>query len=205
MDYSKNASQETVAKTIAALNKNNFHAEAVAGKDAALARVKELIPAGAEVMAGSSTTLDQIGFTDLLKSGDHPWKNLKAPIMAEKDPAVQAKLRKQSVFSQYWLGSVHAVTEDGRAVTASASGSQLPAYAFTSPNLIWVVGTQKIVPTLEEALKRIHEYTFPLEDTRMKSVGAPGSNLAKILIQNNEPAYAKRNITLIFVNEKLGF
>ena len=156
-------------------------------------------------MTGSSTTLDQIGFTELLKSGTHPWKNLKEAIVTEKDPVKQAELRKQATFSPYWLGSVHAVTETGTVVTASASGSQLPAYAFSSPNLIWVVGTQKIVPTLDEALVRIREYTFPLEDARMKSVNMGGSNLAKMLIQTNEPAMMKRTIHLIFVNEIFGF
>lgn len=205
MDYSKAADSEVVNKTIAALKAHNFDAELVETKEAALARVKELIPAGADVMTGSSTTLNEIGFTDYLKSGQHPWKNLKDAIVAEKDPAKQALLRKQSVLSDYFLGSVHAVTEAGETITASASGSQLPSYAFTSKNIIWVVGTQKIVPNLEEGLKRIREYTFPLEDARMKSTGAPGSNLAKMLIQENEPAVMGRKIKLIFVDEKLGF
>jgi len=205
MDYSKTADATTIEKTIAALKGHNFQAELVATKQAALARIKDLIPAGANVMSGSSTTLNEIGFTEYMKSGTHGWKNLKEEIVEEKNPAKQAVLRKQAVLADYFLGSVHAVTEAGETVTASASGSQLPSYAFTSPNLIWVVGTQKIVPNLDEAMKRIREYTFPLEDARMKSTGAPGSLLAKMLIQLTEPGMMKRNIHLIFINEKLGF
>lgn len=205
MDYSKTADAAIVERTIAALNAHNFQAELVPTKEAALAHIKELIPTGASVMTGSSTTLNEIGFTEYLKSGAHGWNNLKDAVTAEKDPAKQAALRKQSVFADYWLGSVHAVTEAGETLTASASGSQLPSYAFTSQNLIWVVGTQKIVPNLTEAMKRLEEYTFPLEDARMKSTGAAGSNIAKILIQKNEPAFMQRKIKLIFVNEKLGF
>lgn len=205
MDYSKLADKETIEKTIAALKPHGFNAELVETRAAALARVKELIPAGAEVMTGSSTTLNEIGFTDYLKSSEHPWKNLKEAVAQEKDPEKQAVLRKQAVLAPYFLGSVHAVTQTGELLTASASGSQLPSYAFTSQNVIWVVGTQKIVPSLEEAMKRIREYTYPLEDARMKSTGAAGSNLAKILIQNNEPPFLGRKLTLIFVNEKLGF
>lgn len=207
MDYSKPAERAVVDKTIEALKAHNFLAEFVETKSAAMARIKEIIPAGAKVMTGSSTTLNEIGFTDYLKSGEHPWNNLKDAIVAETDPAKQAALRKQSIFSDYWLGSVHAVTVTGETLTASGSGSQIPAYASTSPNVIWVVGTQKIVPNLDEALKRLHEYTFPLEDARMKSVtaGKSGSNISKILIQNNEAGYLGRKIHLIFVNEKLGF
>lgn len=149
--------------------------------------------------------MNEIGFTEYLKSGTHGWKNLKDALAAEKDPVKQGALRKQSVLAEYFLGSVHAVTETGETLTASGSGSQIPAYAFTSQNVIWVVGTQKIVPTMDEAFKRLKEYTFPLEDARMKATGAAGSNIGKILIMNNEASYLGRTIRLIFVNEKLGF
>ena len=46
------------------------------------------------------------------------------------------------------VGSVHAVTETGSLVIASASGSQLPGYAGGSGRAIWVVGAQKVVPDL---------------------------------------------------------
>ncbi len=155
-------------------------------------------------MTGSSTTIYQIGLTDQLKSGKHPWKNLKDAILAEKDPAKQTKLRKMSVTSEYFLGSVHAVTETGQIIIVNATGSSIPSNSFSSDNVIWVVGTQKIVPTLEEGFKRVHEYCFPLEDKRMKSIGYPGSTIGKILIFERE-TNENRKVTLIFVNEKLGF
>jgi len=155
-------------------------------------------------MTGSSTTLEQIGFVELLKSGKHPWKNFKDILLAEKDQAKQMELRKKSVAIDYFIGSVHAVTENGEVLIASASGSQLPSYAFSSDNVIWVAGTQKIVPTVEEGFRRIREYCFPLEDKRMKSVGFPGSAIGKILLFERE-IMPNRKIKLIFVNEKLGF
>jgi L-lactate utilization protein LutC len=155
-------------------------------------------------MTGSSRTLEEIGFVDLLKSGKHPWKNWKDIILAEKDETKQMELRRKSVSSEYFLGSIHAIAETGEAVIASNSGSQLPSYTYTSKNVIWIVGTQKIVPTLEDALKRVREYVFPLEDKRMKSLGYPGSNISKLLIFQKE-IVPGRKITLLLVNEKLGF
>jgi hypothetical protein len=91
-------------------------------------------------------------------------------------------------------------------VFASGSGSQLPAYAYTSHNVIWVAGTQKITPTLEEALRRVREYVLPLEDQRQKSLGnQAGSRINRILIIEGEPAYLRRNLSLVLVNEVLGF
>jgi len=204
MKYDTLASKETVEKTMKALKPRGINAEFVNKKEDALNRLEKLIPSGAEVMTGGSTTLDQIGFTELLKSGKHPWKNLKGAILAEKDPAKQTELRKKSVTSEYMIGSVHAVVETGEVLVVNASGSSIPAYSFSSDNVIWVVGTQKIVPTVEEGFRRLREYCFPLEDKRMKSIGYPGSALGKFLLFERE-ILENRKVTLIFVNEKLGF
>jgi L-lactate utilization protein LutC len=205
MDYSKTVDAESVNKTMAALKARNIEAEFVATKEEAMARIKELIPSGASVNAGSSTTLNEIGFTDLLKSGKHSWNNLKEAVLAEKDPAKQAQLRRTTTVADFYLGSVHAVTEEGDSIIASNTGSQLPAYAYSAGNVIWVVGTQKIVSNLDEAMKRLHEYVIPLEDARMKSTGAPGTDLRKILIFKSESPYNNRKIHMIFIGEKLGF
>ena len=171
----------------------------------ALEKVKLFIPKGASVMNGSSRTLEEIGFVEYLKSGTHGWKNLHEEILAEKDPAKQATLRKQAVLSDYYLGSVHAVAETGQLVIASNSGSQLPHIVFTSPNLVFVVGMQKLAPNLDVALSRVQEYVLPLEDKRMKDVDMGGSAISKLLIFEREPVFMGRKVYVIFVNEKLGF
>ncbi|MCX6751326.1 MAG: lactate utilization protein [Candidatus Nomurabacteria bacterium] len=199
------ASVDTVNKTIESLTKNGFLPEVVATGVDALAKIKELIPASASVMNGSSRTLDEIGFVEYLKNGEHKWNNLHKVILEEKDPAKQLSLRKQSVLSDYYLGSVHSLTENGELVIASNSGSQLPHLAFTSPNIILVIGTQKITSTVDEAIKRLNEYVFPLEDARMKSVGMSGSFISKLLILNREPSFMGRKVHIVLVNEKLGF
>ncbi len=205
MQYTELAGQERVAKTALALKERNFEAVVVATKEEALEHIRQNIPAGASVNNGSSTTLSEIGFVDYLKAGDHTWNNLHEAILAESDPVKQAELRHQSVFAEYYLGSAHALTETGELVIASASGSQLPSLGFTSPNIILVVGTQKIVPTLESALARVRDHVFPLENERMKAAGMGGSVLAKILILEQEPAFMNRKVKVILVNERLGF
>lgn len=206
MDYATLPSQEHIQRTLRAVKEHGISAELVDTKEDALARVQALIPAGAVVMTAASVTLQQIGFETLLISGNHPWRNFKADLLAEKDPMKQMAMRRQGTLAEYYLGSVNALTETGELIFASGSGSQLPAYAYSSRNVIWVVGAQKITPTLDEALRRIREYVLPLEDQRMKSVGnAAGSRINRILILENEPAYLRRNLTLILVNQLLGF
>jgi hypothetical protein len=114
-------------------------------------------------------------------------------------------LRKQSVLSDYYLGSVHALAETGEILIASNTGSQLPHLVFTSQNIILVVGAQKIVPDTAALMSRLQEYVFPLEDKRMKEVGMGGSAISKLLIIEKEQAFMGRKFHIIFVNEKLGF
>ena len=197
---------EQVHRTVEAVNGRGIHTELVATKETALERVKALIPPGCVVMTGSSVTLQQIGFEEILIRGDHPWRNFKADLLAEKDPAKQSAMRRQGTLAEFFLGSVNALAETGELVFASGSGSQLPAYAYSSRNIIWVAGTQKITSTLDEALRRIREYVLPLEDQRQKNLGnKAGSRINKLLIIEGEPAYLRRNLTLILVNQVLGF
>lgn len=204
MAYDVLASEERVDRTRAALVERGIQVELVTDGAAALKRIEEIIPIGASVSSGGSATLRQIGFEDKLKSGAHAWDNLKAKIVAAENPVEQTRLRREASLADYFLGSVHAIAETGELVFASGTGSQLPAYAFSSGHIIWVAGTQKIVPTLDEAIKRVREYCWAKEDAYWKSQGAPGSIIGKLLIFEREFAHLQREVRLILVNEVLG-
>lgn len=203
--YETLATQETVQKTTEALKARGFNPIIVGTKAEALEKIKELIPQGAAVMNGSSTTLEEIGFIDYLKAGAHGWNNLHEGIILEKDPVKQSELRKYSVVSDFYLGSVHALAETGEMVIASNTGSQLPHLVFTSPNLILVVGTHKITPTLADALKRLEGYVVPREDARaLKAYGVHTAKNKTVILHGENPMM-KRKIHVLLVNEKLGF
>lgn len=199
------ASQESITKTMKALGTNGFHPEIVENKAEVMERIKALIPKDASIHNGASTTLQEVGYIDYLKSGAHGWNNLHVNILAETDLEKQNKLRRESTFSDYYLGSVHALSETGELVIASNSGSQLPHLVFTSPNIILVVGTQKITPTLESAIRRFEEYVVPLEDKRAMSEYNMRTMNTKTLIMHKENPMIGRNVKIILVKEKLGF
>ncbi len=198
------ADDEKINKAKEVLISNGINVEIAEDKSAAIKILKKIIPEGSEVMTASSTTLAQIGFLDMLKTGKNGWRDKKQLVLNEPDAAKRAELRKHSVITKYFLGSVHAVTEDGKLLTASASGSQLGAYAFTADNLILVVGTQKIVKDLDDGFKRIKDESLRLEDKRMKDAGYKGSFIGEILIMERIMPEA-RKVTVIFIKEKLGF
>jgi hypothetical protein len=199
------ASQESIDATVAALNANGFQSEVVENGAEALERIKALIPKGASIHNGASTTLQEIGYIDHLKSGTHEWNNLHATILAETDPEKQAVLRRESAFSDYYLGSVHALSETGEMVIASNSGSQLPHLVFTSPNIILVVSTHKITSTLGKAFDRLENYVVPLEDKRaMDAYGSHTMNAKTLILHKENPMWG-RNVKVILVKEPLGF
>lgn len=204
MPYEQIASDEVIAKVVTALKERNVTAIVVDTKEQALEEVKKLIPAGGSVMNGSSTTLQEIGFIDYLKAGEHGWDNVHENILKEENKEKRAMLRKESVLADYFLGSVHAITESGQILDASASGSQIPSYAFTSDNVIWVAGAHKIVLDREAGFKRIEDYVYPLENKRMQSTGAAGTTIGRVLVFERE-IMPNRHLTLILVKEKLGY
>jgi hypothetical protein len=101
------------------------------------------------------------------------------------------------------VGSVHAVTEQGSLLIASASGSQLGPLASGAGRVILVVGGQKVVPDLEAGLRRLQEYSYPLENERaLRTYGVP-SGVNNILVINR--VLVRGRITVILVREALGF
>ena len=108
LDYRlhKDSSKDVVDRAAAALKERRIEPIVVATKAEALEKIKGLIPAGASVMNGSSATLDAVGYVEYLKSGAHQWNNLHAGIVAEKDPAKQAVLRKQALSSDFYFLAV---------------------------------------------------------------------------------------------------
>lgn len=205
MQYNQLASAESIKTTIAKLAEHNIEGIEVVSGTAAMIKIKQFIPQGASVMNGSSVTLETIGFVDYLKEGKHGWNNLHSGIVVETDPAKQAQLRQQAIHADYYLGSVHALSETGEFIIASNTGSQLSHIVFTSKNLILVVGAQKIVPNLVEAMKRLEEYVIPLEEKHMQEKYGVGTVPNKVVIFKGESKMMQRKIRVLIVKESLGF
>ena len=198
--WDKPADRKTIDKALAALKANGISASFTETVSDAKKIVLSMIPKGSEVMTMSSETLRLSGIaSEINESGRY--KTPRSIFSAGK--LSDSQKRKMGAGPDYALGSVHAVTEDGKVLIASATGSQLPAYAYGAGKVIWVVGAQKIVRNLDEAFARLEEYTFPLENERSKKVYGAGSFISKELIINKE--FQEGRLSMIIVGEKVGF
>lgn len=201
-DWGELASQESIQKTINSLKLNGINAIVVKNGQEAKQKVLELIPQGAEVMNMSSVTLDTLGVSKEINESEK-YNSVKNKLIKMDRRTQGREMQKMGAAPEYAVGSVHAVTEDGKIIVASNTGSQLPAYVYGAAHVIWVVGTQKIVADEEEGRKRIYEYVLPLETDRMQKAMGMKSSINKLLIINRE--IKPERLTLIFVKEKLGF
>lgn len=197
------ASKVELGLTIDSLRKNGINSYFVKNKREAREKILKLIPEGSEVMVMSSTTLDESKISEEIARSKR-YVDVKAKLMSLDRQTHGKEMRQLGAAPDYAIGSVHAITEDGKIMIVSNTGSQLPAYAFGAGRVIFVVGTQKIVKDINEAMKRIYEYVLPLESERAKKAyNVPGSFVSKILLINKE--ISPERIDVIFVNEVLGF
>lgn len=194
--------QEIAEKLIPQLEARHFSAEYAPDRAAAREAVLKRIPRGTAVMAGSSTTLDEIGVTEALKTGD--WDYLRAKVWAEQDPAKRQELRMRAMLAPFFLGSVAAITEDGVLVAADNGGSRVAGYVAGPERVILVASVSKVVPDLHDAMRRVRDVAAPKEQERvnrsqMQYVSRPN----KWVILEGEPRPGRTHVVL--VGEPLGF
>jgi hypothetical protein len=196
------ADDARVRRATAALEANGITVLRAADASEAKRIVLGLIPAGSQVHHGASETLAVSGITaELENSGRY---DAIRPRIWSMDRKTQAdEIRRLTASPDVILGSVHAVTETGSLLAASMGGSQLGPYVAGAGRVILVVGTQKIVSDLDEGLRRINDYAFPLEDARAQAAYGIHSSVNKILIINREITPGR--VTVVFVDEVLGF
>jgi hypothetical protein len=111
-------------------------------------------------------------------------------------------MKAMAAQADFAVGSVHAVTSEGALLIASASGSQLASYAWTAANVIFVVGAQKLVPTLDAGRERIFQHSLLLEDARAVAVYGQNSFVGKILEIHQE---LPGRIHVVLIQRSVGF
>ncbi|MCY4417393.1 MAG: lactate utilization protein [Chloroflexi bacterium] len=196
------ATVESINRTIEALADRNVDAVLVESREAALAKLLELVPEGCEVFVSTSETLDTIGYTEYMHGNDR-YINLHDQMLAQPDAASQREFRRTTTTADYFVGSVQAIAETGEIVVASGSGSQIGAFAYGARRVIMVAGTQKICPTLAEAEARTRGYTLELHDRWLEGRGSGPAPIGKFLVMEHEPVVGR--ITMILIPESLGW
>jgi hypothetical protein len=199
--FSTPATEVILQRVVSTLRERNIDGVVVDTGDDARKLVLERLPQGAEVHSGKSKTLQEAGIFELIQDPNR--YHALRPRYLKMDRQTQGReIRKLIAAPDYMLGSVNAITEDGILVAASATASQLGPYAATAGKVMFVVGSQKIVPDLETALRRIRDYVLPWEDAQVRQVVPTGSFVGKILIVERE--WVAGRLAVILVRKPIG-
>ena len=200
-DFAAPASDAEIDMLAANLRDRNFEVVIVESAAEVKGAVMQRIPEGAKVHSGKSKTLEDSGvFKELMESDRYDFIRRRTMKM---DRATQGdEIRRLSAAPDVMLGSVHAVTQAGQLVVTSASGSQIGPYASGAGKLILVVGSQKIVPDLDTAFRRIEDYVFPWEDARLREQIGIGTAITRTLIIERD--FRPGRTTVILVREPIG-
>ena len=196
------ATAESISRTIEALAARNVDAVLVESREAALAKLRVLVPEGSEVFVSTSETLDTVGYTEYMHGNDR-YTNLHDQMMAQPDAASQREFRRTTTTADYFVGSVQAIAETGEIVVASGSGSQIGAYSYGARRVILVAGTQKICPTLADAEERTRGFTLERHDRWLEGRGATPTPIGKYMIMEHEPVVGR--ISMVLIPESLGW
>jgi hypothetical protein len=201
-EFARLASGEQLGTVAKALERNGITASVVDSGEEARAAVRAILPVGAEVYNNTSRTLEVVGIAeDVERSG--LYQPLR-PRLYQMDREMQSReMRLLSAAPDWLVGSVHAVTEEGSLLIASASGSQLGPIVSGAGHVVLVIGGQKVVPDFDSGLRRLYEYCFPLEDLRAREAYGVPSGVNNVLVINK--VLVPGRITAILVQESLGF
>jgi L-lactate utilization protein LutC len=201
-DFARLASDEQIERAARALEDNGIRVLIAQHGEEAEKMILDLLPEGAEVFTASSQTLEQLGIPQELEQSEQ--YELVRDKLKKMDKRTQNReMVELGATPEYILGSVHAVTEDGQVLVASNTGSQLAPYAASAAHVIWVVGAQKIVRDMEEAVRRIEEYAYPREDERLREAKGVPSGVNKVLLIQKEIQPGR--VTMVIVKEELGY
>jgi hypothetical protein len=201
VDFEAPASEAELEALAEKLRGRNFEVVIVHDGAEARAEVLKRIPEGAQVHSGKSKTLEDAGlFAELMENESYDFVR-KRTMKMDRDTQ-RDEMRKAAAAPDVMVNSVQAVTEAGQLVITSASGSQIGPIASGAGKLILVIGSQKVVPDLDTAFRRIQDYVFPYEDARLFEQMGIHTAITRTLILERD--FRPGRTTIILVRQPIG-
>lgn len=156
--------EKRVLRTIKNLEKNNMNGYFVQNEEEAVKKVEELIKEGDTVSVGGSMTLFETGVIEFLRNGRYTFWDRYEEGLSEDD--IRDIYRKSFSADAYFTSS-NAITEEGELYNVDGRGNRVAAMIYGPDKVIVVVGVNKIVRNLDEAIMRNREWAAPANVKRL--------------------------------------
>ena len=160
---------------------------------------------GTTVGFGGSMTAKEMGLYDRLKAAGNDcvwhWAD------ADKGPDVFEK----AFHAENYILSANGVSEEGYIVNIDGTGNRIAATVYGKKKVWFVVGKNKIVPTLEEAMKRadttaaiLNAKRFLPADAAEEQIEAKRDQICRAMTIHRKPMNGMV-CEIVFVDEELGY
>lgn len=224
MDANRKAiGEKQIEGAIKALEKNNMAGFYVPSREGVLPKIQEFLHDGDTVAVGGSATLSELGVLDFLRGGKYNFLDRYKPGLT---PEQVREIFIQSFAADAYLCSSNAVTMDGKLYNVDGNSNRVAAICYGPKSVIMVVGVNKIVPTIEDAITRVKTCAAPCNCARLQienycektgscidlttarpSIGGGCASKTRICCNYVVSAMQREagRIKVIFVNEPLGY
>lgn len=155
--------EKKIEKTVENLRKNNMEAYVVQNCTEAVKLVEGLLKEGETITCGGSATLAESGVMELMKSGRYNFIDRSVAKSREETE----ELYRKSFFADTYLTSANAVTESGQLYNVDGNSNRVAAICYGPKSVIFVVGINKLVRDIDEAVKRVKTCAAPANCVRL--------------------------------------
>lgn len=204
--------EERIQRTMSALERNNMKAYYAESRDELFDIVRGLVKNDKLITAGGSVTLEESGVKQMLMT---EFKGVYLDRSEGKTPEEVEDILHKAFVSDTFFASSNAVTEDGELYSVDGRGNRVSAMIYGPTQVVLIVGVNKIVRDMEEAVCRVEQVAAP-KNTRRLNSGTPceitGScahcrSRGRICCSYVRMAQqrVKDRIKVIIVNESLGY
>lgn len=156
----KEVIMQRLERTAESLRKNNMAAYVCSTAADALKLVEQLLTEGASIGSGGSMSMAECGVMELVRSGKYNF------IDRSKAEDID-KCYNDMYGADFYLCSSNAVTEKGELYNVDGNSNRVSMIAFGPKKVIMVVGYNKVVRDLDEAVKRVKEIAAPANCKRL--------------------------------------
>lgn len=171
MDPKKVMYEKRGAKLVKNLQARHFEACYCPDKSSALQKALEWIPDNVSVGWGGAMSAEQVGLMDALRSRNV----MLIDRDTAKDPADRVLLMKQCLTADVFLTGANALSLDGQMVNVDGNGNRVAAIVYGPDSVIVIAGMNKVVDTLDEAVRRARTIAAPANSQRFPNNQAPCS------------------------------
>jgi len=203
---------ERVKKAISNLQKNNMAGFYVESRQELLSLLSTLLVEGEKIGCGDSVTLEETGVFEYLRNGSYTFYDKHRQSLTSEE---KRKLYLNNFDADTFVTGTNAVTMDGKLFNIDGNGSRVAPMIYGPRQVIVVVGMNKLVDTVEDAVRRTRQVAAPLDAKRLKK-NTPCVKLGRCIDCKHEQRicndfvliarqFSKDRIKVIFINGDYGY